>query len=110
MKSLVAIAALAIVSCGSDPVPVVVPTVTPVVIEKIVEKRVYSNILGLSFREIEGMAFVEIGYDTNGNGVPDLYERRAFSVVGDFMYFSDPVKIEYDLDENGEVDEESGLN
>lgn len=128
LAALTALAALAIIACSRPAVtpPAVVPT--PIVIEKVVERlvpyevivekkvevikyvdvveKVYFNIVGAKFFRTENLFYVEFSYDTDGNLVPDLYERRMVTEVDGFLYFSLPVKTELDVNEDGVIDNE----
>lgn len=110
MKKAIGLAILAATLACSNPTPI--PKPTPIIIEKIVEKEVEKlvnrRVIGISIKVRESTTLVSIGYDTDHNGIADLYEDHLGIIQNDgWVYLSPVMKTRYDRNEDrvDDVDE-----
>lgn len=115
IRQLAAIAAtIALIACSKPeplPTPTPAPSPTATVIEKLITveviKRVRNNLVDMTIIPSE-YPMVVVRYDTDSDGVADLFEMRLLIIDFPDLYFGPVLETRYDRDQDGEFDTTDG--
>ena len=111
-KTLAAIITASILACSSPaPEPTVtppLPTPTPVIIERIIVTEM-KKVVAVKIFQLGGYSYIDLGYDTDNNGIPDLYEVHTTIYHPEVNWIEivpEPLRTYRDSNEDGKADTE----